>query len=73
MIKVTAILGVIYLTTVSLLKLYIASLRIEDQARLAFKRYTKIEKIVICIFALIKIVFCVCVPITGIMLICKYL
>lgn len=73
MIKVTAILGVIYLTTVSLLKLYIASLRIEDQARLAFKRYTKIEKIVICISALIKIVFLACVPITGIMLICKYL
>ena len=73
MIKVTAILGVIYLTTVSLLKLYIASLRIEDRARLAFKRYTKIEKIVICISALIKIVFLACVPITGIMLICKYL
>ena len=73
MIKVTAILGVIYLTTVSLLKLYIASLKIEDQARLAFKRYTKIEKIVICISALIKIVFLACVPITGIMLICKYL
>ena len=73
MIKLTAILGVIYLATVLLLKLYIASLRIEDQARLAFKMYTKIEKIVICISALIKIVFLACVPITGIMLICKYL
>ena len=73
MIKVTAILGVIYLATVLLLKLYIASLRIEDQARFAFKMYTKIEKIVICISALIKIVFLACVPITGIMLICKYL
>ena len=73
MIKVTAILGVIYLATVLLLKLYIASLSIEDQARLAFKMYTKIEKIVICISALIKIVFLACVPITGIMLICNYL
>ena len=73
MIKLTAILGMMYLGISLLIRSYNAKLSFEDKIRIVRRKYTQKEKILFGIEILIKIAFFACAPFGGTIFVCEYL
>lgn len=73
MIKFTIILIAIYILSKGGAQMYIDSLSHTDKFRITISYYTKFERIVFTLVGILRIVMWICVVVSGVMILFKYL
>lgn len=73
MIKFTIILIAIYILSKGGGQLYIDGLSYTDKLRITFKHYTKFEHIVFTLIGVLNIVMWICVVVSSVMILFKFL